>query len=101
MKTVELTELLPFMNGTPITEQTFIDFGFKRTDVSIEESGEDEPSYYYTFEFGDTYAPTLMSTEDFTGVNIFNLTEDYKTWKTEGELQLLFMLLLKEEDNES
>ena len=38
-----------------------------------------------------------MSTEDFTGVNIFNLTEDYKTWYTEGELQLLFMLFLKEE----
>jgi hypothetical protein len=38
-----------------------------------------------------------MSNEDFSGVNIFNLTEDYKTWKTEGELQLIFMLFLKDE----
>jgi hypothetical protein len=82
---------------TPITEQTFIDCDFKRTDVSMEESGEDAPSHYYTFDFGSTYDPTLMSNEDFTGVNIFNLTEDYKTWKTEGELQLLFLLFLKEE----
>jgi hypothetical protein len=38
-----------------------------------------------------------MSNEDFSGVNIFNLTEDYKTWHTEGEMVLLFMLFLKEE----
>ena len=98
MKTIAIEELLPYMNEHPISEQSFIDCGFKRTDVSIEESDEDEPYYYYTFEFGDTYAPTLMSADNFTGVNIFNLTEDYKTWKTEGELQMLFMLFLKEED---
>jgi len=98
MKTVELEELVPYMNETPITEQTFIDCKFERTDVSIEESGEDAPSHYYTYEFGTSYDPTLMSNVDFTGVNIFNLTEDYKTWYTEGELQMLFMLFLKEEN---
>jgi hypothetical protein len=100
MQTVEIEELIPYMNETPIAEQTFIDGGFKRTDVSIEESGEDTPSHYYTYEFGDSYDPVLMSTEDFTGVNIFNLTEDYKTWYTEGELDLLFMLFLKEDSEE-
>jgi len=101
MKTVDITELMPWLDETPITEQTFIDCEFKRTDVSMEESGEDAPSHYYTYNFGTSYDPVLMSTEDFNGVNIFNLTEDYKTWKTEGELQLLFLLFLKEEKDEN
>jgi hypothetical protein len=97
MQTVAIEELVPFMNETKITERTFIDYGFDRTDVSTAESGEVEPSHYYTYEFGDSYDPVLMSDEDFSGVNIFNLTEDYKTWHTEGEMVLLFMLFLKEE----
>lgn len=96
-KAIKLTKFMPWLDETPITEQTFIDFGFKRNDVSMEESGEDEPSHYYTFEFGDTYDPTLMSNNDFTGVNIFNLTEDYKTWKTNGEMKMLFKMFLNDE----
>jgi len=101
METIVLEDYMPWINETPITEQTFIDSGFERTDVSIEESGADAPSHYYTYDFGTSYDPVLMSNPDFTGVNIFNLTEDYKTWNTEGELQMLFMLFLKEEKDEN
>ena len=36
-----------------MTEQTFIDLGFERVDVSIEESGADTPFHYYTIDIGD------------------------------------------------
>ena len=96
MKIQTIEELIRNVDKTPICEHTFIDYGFKRTDVSIEESGEDGPFHYYTYDFGTTYDPTLISTDNFTGVNIFNLTEDYKTWKTNGELQFLLTLLSKD-----
>ena len=95
MKTVELEEIAPYMNETPICEQTFIDCGFTRVDVPPEESGDDE-FHYYIYDFGTTYDPSLISEMDFTGVQLFS--EEYKTWRTEGELQLLFMLFLKEEE---
>jgi hypothetical protein len=96
MKTVAIEEIAPYMNETPICEQTFIDCGFERVDVSAEESGDDMPTHYYTYDFGTTYEPSLISEMDFTGVQLFN--EEYKTWYTEGELQLLFMVFLKEEE---
>ena len=95
MKTIELEEIAPYINETPICEQTFIDCGFERVDVSVEESG-DEKFHYYVYEFGTTYDPSLISAPNFTGVQLFN--EEYKTWHTEGELQMLFMLFLKEEE---
>ena len=36
-----------------MTEQTFIDLGFERNDVPIEESGCDFNFYYYTLDIGD------------------------------------------------
>ena len=92
---VNIEEIAPYMNETPICEQTFIDCKFERVDVSAEESG-DEAFHYYSYEFGTTYDPALISAKNFTGVQLFN--EEYKTWHTEGELQLLFMLFLKEEE---
>jgi hypothetical protein len=91
---IELEELVPYMNETPITDQSFIDCKFERIDVTVEESG-DESFHYYVYEFGGTYDPSLISAKNFTGVQLFN--EEYKTWHTEGELQMLFMLFLKEE----
>jgi len=96
MKTVAIEEMAPYMNETPICEQTFIDCGFERIDVPPEESGDDE-FHYYIYTFGATYDPSLISEMDFTGVQLLN--EEYKTWYTEGELQLLFMLFLKKEEN--
>ena len=36
-----------------MTEQTFIDLGFKRNKVTPEESGLDYTYYYYTLDIGD------------------------------------------------
>ena len=95
INTVAIEDIIPYMNETPITEQSFIDCKFERVDVSAEESG-DESFHYYTYDFGTTYDPSLISAKNFTGVQLFN--EEYKTWYTEGELQMLFMLFLKEEE---
>ena len=44
-----------------MTEQTFIDLGFKRNKVTPEESGLDYTFYYYTIDIGDI---CLMSNSD-------------------------------------
>jgi hypothetical protein len=36
-----------------MTEEIFKKLGFERTDVPIEESGNDEDFYYYTLDIGD------------------------------------------------
>ncbi len=36
-----------------MTEQIFIDLGFERNDVSMEQSGCDSDFYYYTLDIGD------------------------------------------------
>ena len=36
-----------------MTEQVFIDLGFERNDVSMEQSGCDSDFYYYTLDIGD------------------------------------------------
>lgn len=41
-------------------EEDLIDLGFKRTDVSAEESG-DEAFYYYDIDFGDQRGISLIS----------------------------------------
>ena len=43
-------------------EQNLIDLGFKRTDVTIEESG-DKPFYYYTYDF-NKYFSLITSSND-------------------------------------
>jgi hypothetical protein len=44
-----------------MTEQTFINLGFERNDVPMEESGCDFDFYYYTLDIGDI---CLMSDSD-------------------------------------
>jgi len=44
-----------------MTEETFIDLGFKRNKVTPEESGLDYTFYYYTINIGDI---CLMSNSD-------------------------------------
>ena len=36
-----------------MTEQIFIDLGFTKNDISIEQSGHDKPFHYYTLDVGD------------------------------------------------
>ncbi len=44
-------------------EQDLIDLGFKRTDVSAEESGH-EAFYYYDMDFGNKKVVSLISPSD-------------------------------------
>jgi len=44
-------------------EQDLINLGFKRTDVSEEESG-DKPFYYFTLDFGLSSGISLISCDD-------------------------------------
>ena len=41
------------MKDNMITEQDLIDFGFKRNDVTAEESGADNDFYYYSLDIKD------------------------------------------------
>lgn len=36
-----------------MTEQIFLDLGFERSNVSMEESGHDSDFYYYVLDIGD------------------------------------------------
>ena len=51
-----------------ITEKDLLELGFTRKDVSIEESGDIAPYYYYTKDFGNYLS--LISNEINTDGNI-------------------------------
>jgi hypothetical protein len=59
-------------------EQDLIDLGFERTDVSVEESGED-PFHYYTYDFTNGFSLITSANDEAVDnkwfVEIFN-TED-------------------------
>jgi hypothetical protein len=67
-----------------MTEEIFKKLGFERTDVPIEESGNDEDFYYYTLDIGDI---CIMSSADYEATEkgweafIF----DYNTMNIKGE----------------
>lgn len=88
-KTVALEDLVPFMDETPINEQTFIDFGFERCDVDE----KDSEFHYYTLVLGTDKSGMISlcldSSDDFSEVLLWD-TE--KSWKTVGELKTLLML---------
>ena len=42
-------------------EQDLIDLGFKRTDVSAEEAGDENGFHYYTYDFSDSRGLSLIS----------------------------------------
>jgi hypothetical protein len=44
-----------------MTEQDLLDLGFKRTDVSAEESGIDKAFYYYDIDLGSNGSISLIS----------------------------------------
>jgi len=77
-----------------MTEQTFIDLGFDRVDVSIEESGADTPFHYYTIDIGDI---CIMSndnesaeTEGWCGFIFDSMSLKIKG---AGDLEVLVLLL--------
>lgn len=96
MKTVALEDLVPFMDETPVTEQTFIDFEFERFDFKGEKEGEPDYHYYTRALCTDSsgyISLCLDSSDDFSEVLLFD-TE--KSFKTVGELKMLLMLFLQD-----
>lgn len=77
-----------------MTEQTFIDLGFERVDVSIEESGADTPFHYYTIDIGDI---CIMSNDnenaETEGWYAFIFDSMTLKIKGAGDLEVLVLLL--------
>jgi hypothetical protein len=57
-------------------EQDLIDLGFKRTDVSPEEAGDENGFHYYTYDFSDSRGLSLIS-------NSNDEAEKEKQWSVE------------------
>lgn len=71
---------------TKLTEQHLIEFGFKRTDVTKEESGEKNDFYYYTLDIGDlSILSSDSDTKEDFHVGLFDYNDlnvyDYETLK--------------------
>jgi hypothetical protein len=75
-------------------EQTFIDLGFTRNDIPIEESGADHDFYYYTLDIGDI---CLMSNSDDKaeeeGWNVTIFDSDTCVIKGVGDLEDLVRII--------
>jgi len=53
-----------------MTEIDLIDLGFKRIDITVEESGSDKPFYYYINELSkENYRFCMMSNENDNTIN--------------------------------
>ena len=77
-----------------MTEEIFEKLGFERTDVPIEESGNDEDFYYYTLDIGDI---CIMSSADYEaaekGWEAFIFDSNTMNIKGEGDLEDLVRII--------
>ena len=85
-------------------EQDLIKLGFKRTDVSAEEAGDENGFHYYTYDFSDSRGLSLISNSNDEAekaeqwsVEIFDY--DNITF-TEVEQLLEFINIIKQNTNE-
>jgi hypothetical protein len=66
-----------------ITEEHLLQLGFNRRDVSIEESGDDDAYYYFTYDIGTFSLITSEGGSKSMSVEIFDYDEfkirDYET----------------------
>jgi hypothetical protein len=77
-----------------MTEEIFKKLGFERTDVPIEESGNDEDFYYYTLDIGDI---CIISNADYEaaekGWEAFIFDSNTMNIKGEGDLEDLVRII--------
>jgi hypothetical protein len=77
-----------------MTEEIFEKLGFERTDVPIEESGNDEDFYYYTLDIGDI---CIISNADYEaaekGWEAFIFDSNTMNIKGEGDLEDLVRII--------
>lgn len=75
-------------------EQTFIDLGFTRNDIPIEESGDDHDFYYYTLDIGDICLITNASDEaEQDGWAVYIFDSRSLRIKGSGDLEDLIRIL--------
>lgn len=71
------------MSTLKITEEHLLQLGFNRRDVSIEESGDDDAYYYFTYDIGTFSLITSEGNSKSMSVEIFDYDEfkirDYET----------------------
>ena len=96
-KTIELTELIPYMDDRLLTDEVLKELGFDRTDIPEEETGGD-PLHYWSYEFHIEKLPNNMCliTHDVDKNGHYTVSFfDYKTplWKTAGGIKTLLMAM--------
>ncbi|MBC8408322.1 MAG: hypothetical protein H8E12_06295 [Rhodobacteraceae bacterium] len=95
--TVEVTDLVPYLDERPITHLGLEELGFKRYDLAPDESGEDETYVYYTLEiypeekYHDLALISNSGTkdEDITSVTLFPY--DKPIFHTLGGIKTILM----------
>mgnify|MGYP003129323027 FL=1 len=96
MKTIELEELVPYMDERELTDEVLEELGFTKVDMTIEETGEDEDFYMYELNLfpNDTYNDLALLSSDNNETKIIKLFP-YETtkFKTAGGVKTFLMVI--------
>lgn len=93
-KTVELTELIPYMDDRELTDDVLEELGFTRVDMIVEETGADEEFYYYELKLfpDDRYNDlTLLSSDNNETKTVRLFPYDKPEFKTAGGIKVALM----------
>ena len=94
MKTVELEELVPYMDERELTDEVLEELGFTRVDMTKEETGEDEDWYCYELDLfpDDNYNDLALLSDDNNKTKVVRLFPyDKPEFKTAGGVKTLLM----------
>jgi len=94
MKTVELEELVPYMDERELTDEVLEELGFTRVDMTKEETGEDEDLYCYELDLfpDDNYNDLALLSDDNNKTKVVKLFPyDKPEFKTAGGVKTLLM----------
>ena len=94
MKTIELTELIPYMDERPLTDGVLEELGFERIESSFEEQTFNKGFYYYSFDLfpDDDYNDlTLMSGDNNETQEVVLFPYKKPIFKTAGGLKTILM----------
>ena len=96
MKTVELEELIPYMDERELTDEVLEELGFTKVDMTIEETGADEDFYYYELELfpNDINGDLTLLSDDNNKTKVVKLFPyDKPEFKTAGGVKTLLMAM--------
>lgn len=96
MKTVELEELVPYMDERELTDEVLEELGFTRVDIPKEETGEDEDLYCYELDLfpDDIYNDLHLLSDTNNETKVVKLFPYEKPkFKTAGGVKTLLMVI--------